>query len=70
MIRKQVSSSNIRSIGFELESLTLEIEFNTGSIYQYYDVPASVHDSLMEARSHGSYFSRHIKDRYRWRKMK
>jgi hypothetical protein len=70
MIRKRVSSSNIRSIGYESESLMLEIEFNTGSIYQYYDVPVSIHDSLMVASSHGSYFSRHIKDRYRWRKMK
>jgi hypothetical protein len=70
MKRKHVSSSNICSIGYESESLTLEIEFNTGSIYQYYAVPAYEHDSLMAASSHGSYFSQHIKDRYRWRKMK
>jgi len=70
MIRKSVSSSNIRSIGYDSKSQTLEIEFHSGGIYQYFNVPESIYNALMSASSHGSYFARHIKDRYRWAKIR
>lgn len=55
MQRTKVSSSNIASIGFDPASQVLEVEFLNGSIYQYSDVPPSVHKGLMAAASHGSY---------------
>lgn len=70
MNRQQVISSNIRSVGYDGESRTLEIEFHTGGIYQYFDVPESVYKSLMSASSLGSYFYRYIRDRYRWTKIR
>ena len=70
MIRQSVSSSNIRSIGYDTESRTLEIEFHSGGIYQYFNVPESVYNALMSASSHGSYFHRHIKDQYQWTKIR
>lgn len=62
MYRQFVSSSNIRSIGYE--NGTLEIEFNRGGIYQYLNVPESTYHSLMYASSHGSYFENYIKHSY------
>ncbi len=70
MIRKSVSSSNLHSVGYDPESQTLEIEFNNGGIYQYYYVPESVHNELMSASSHGKYFHRHIKNKYRWTRIR
>lgn len=64
MLRVPVSSSNIASIGYDSSSQTLEIEFLDGSVYQYFGVPASEHDNLMSAASHGSYFSARIRNRY------
>lgn len=69
MIRKPVSSSNISSIGYDPESRSLEIEFHSGGVYQYFNVPESVYNALMSASSHGSYFHHHIKDQYRWTKI-
>ena len=69
MIRQPVSSSNISSIGYDPESRTLEIEFHSGGIYQYFNVPESIYNALMSASSHGSYFHRHIKDQYQWTKI-
>ena len=37
MIRQPVSSSNIRSIGYDSMSSTLEIEFHSGGVYQYFN---------------------------------
>ena len=64
MERTHVTSSNIRSIGYELESQTLEVEFNNGSVYQYHGVPEHEYDAVMNASSHGIYFNANIKNRY------
>jgi len=68
MIRQAVSSSDISSIGYDPTSRTLDIEFNSGGTYQYFNVPESTYNALMSAASHGSYFHHHIKDHYRWTK--
>jgi hypothetical protein len=64
MERQPVSSSNIASIGYDPNSETLEIEFNTGKVYQYYNVPQFMHERLMEAPSHGVFFAAEIKNAY------
>ena len=70
MDRERVRSSNIKSVGYESDSMTLEVEFRDGGIYKYFNVPAHVHEGLMRAISKGSYFHDHIKERYRFRKMR
>ena len=69
MQRSSVVSSNLRSIGYDESSMTLEVEFNHGGIYQYSSVPQSIY-SLMSADSHGSYFDAHVKKAgYSYRKV-
>lgn len=70
MNRISVSSSNISSIGYDLATQVLEVEFHDGSIYQYDGVPESVHDGFMDASSHGQYLSQNIKGRYPYRKIR
>jgi len=65
MDRVPVSSSNLASVGYDSGSSTLEIEFNGGGVYQYYDVPEHVHTDLMGAGSLGSYLHHNIKPSYR-----
>jgi len=64
MNRQPVSSSDLRSVGYDPAAQVLEIEFHSGGVYQYTGVPASAHTALMQAGSKGSYFHAHIKDRY------
>jgi hypothetical protein len=61
MNRISVSSSNLVSVGYDVEDKTLEIEFQNGSIYQYYGVPERIYRGFMNAASHGSYFDAYIK---------
>ena len=65
MIRTHVKSSDLRSIGYDSNLQLLEIEFQSGGIYQYLSVPQSLYEALMKAPSHGKYFHRHIKDVFR-----
>lgn len=66
MKRQTVESSNLRSVGYDEKTHTLEIEFQTGGIYHYYDVPSDVYQELMDAPSHGRYFLAEIKNVYRY----
>lgn len=70
MNRPSVSSSTIASIGYDPNSQTLEIEFLSGGVYQYYNVPGNVHAGLMNASSHGQYFARYIKGVYKYRQIR
>lgn len=70
MDRTPVHSSNIRSVGYDLASQTLEVEFHNGGLYQYYGVPETIYQGFMQAASKGSFFNNHIKDRYRYRRLR
>ena len=41
--------------------MILEVEFHSGAVYQYYDVPESLFEGLMSADSHGRYLNEFIK---------
>jgi len=64
MEREMVASSTILSIGYESASETLEVEFKSGGIYQYYNVPEPVYQQLMAADSKGKFLHVYIKNAY------
>ena len=63
------SSKNISAIGYDENSNTLEIEFHSGAVYQYFDVPPQVYQAIMQADSKGRYFAQHLKGYYRFVKV-
>lgn len=69
MKRQSVESSNLASVGYDAENEILEIEFNHGGVYQYFDVPNDEYEALMNADSHGKYFVANIRDDYEYQKM-
>ncbi|NTV46696.1 MAG: KTSC domain-containing protein [Chlorobiales bacterium] len=69
MDRTPISSSNLRSVGYDQNQKILEVEFDSGSVYQYYSIPESVYSELMSASSHGKYFSRYIRNNYSYRQI-
>ena len=69
MQRIPVTSSDLSSVGYDSGSQTLEIQFNSGGIYQYFNVPSNVYEGLMSAPSHGKYFHTYIKNSYSWQKL-
>jgi hypothetical protein len=62
MERFVVNSSNINSVGFE--NGILEVEFVSGSVYRYFDVPQEVFESLVNAPSVGKFFNENIRSIY------
>ena len=66
MKRKPVSSSSVVSLGYDPATTTLEVEFTSGFVYRYYDVPELVARRLMKSPSIGAHLSQHIRDQYRY----
>ena len=64
MDKQRVSSSTVISIGYDVRTQTLEIEFGSGRVYQYYGVPDRVNDEIMQAPSKGQFFNTYIKNAY------
>ncbi len=64
MIRQSVSSSDISSIGYDESTQTLEIEFQSRGIYQFFGVPSEIYTAIMNSSSCGKYFHSNIKDIY------
>ena len=64
MERYSVASSNISSIGYDAGTETLEVEFLSGAIYQYYNVPQNMYEQLMQAGSKGRFLNTYIKNAY------
>lgn len=54
----------MKSVGYESTGKILEIEFRSGAVYQYLDVPKKVHEELQRAGSKGQYFNGEIRDEY------
>jgi len=68
MNRIPVSSSNINSIGYDRQSRVLEVEFSSGDVYQYFDVPEHLYNVLMGTSSKGQFLNEHIKYNFRYQK--
>ena len=64
MKRKNVNSSMIASIGYDPKTSVLEIEFNSGALWQYSDVEKSTFNKMMKADSPGRFFLDTIQDCY------
>jgi hypothetical protein len=62
MTRDPVESSNLKSVGYDPKTKTLEVEFHTGAVHQYQDVPANKHKAMMKAKSVGGYFHIHVRN--------
>jgi hypothetical protein len=65
MIRENVVSSDLRSVGYDAGRHIMEVEFHAGGIYHYFDVPQSVYKQLMAASSKGRFMNLQIKKFYR-----
>ena len=64
MDKQHVSSSTVVSIGYDVRTQTLEIEFGSGRVYQYYGVPDRMHAEIMQAPSKGQFFNTYIRNAY------
>lgn len=64
MNRIPVASIDITQVGYDHDAEVLEIQFSSQSVYQYFNVPFKVYDTLMSASSKEDYYHAHIGQRF------
>jgi hypothetical protein len=68
--RRSVQSSDLAAVGYDAKRRLLEIEFRSGGIYRYLEVPPQIHEQLLAADSKGRFFATHIRDQFRCERVK
>jgi len=69
MQRMPVESSTVKSVGYDLLSETLEIEFKGKNLYEYFDVPQDVYIELVGSQSIGKFVNSKLNKIYKSRKV-
>lgn len=65
-----LDSTTLRSAGYDSERRLLRIEFHDRSEYDYFEVPATVLKTLLQAPSKGAYFNHSIRRRFAYALVK
>jgi hypothetical protein len=61
MDKLETESSVIQAVGY---SRVLEIAFQSGRVYQYFDVTEEVYHDFLKSNSKGKYFNAHIRGKF------
>ena len=84
MEMKEVISSNIMAIGFEEQAPKLiegsedkkpirmgllQVQFQGGGMYRYFDVPVSVYEALMQADSKGKFMNANVARKFKYERF-
>ena len=62
-------SSNLARFGYDGNTQTLSVEFKNGGLYNYYDVPMNVFESMKHAPSKGQFLASQIKGNFRYARV-
>jgi hypothetical protein len=57
-----VTSSLIQSVGHN--GLKMHVRFHNGALYEYDAVPVRVYREMIDAKSVGAFFGKHVKGRF------
>lgn len=61
---KKIKSSNIAKVGYDDDSGSLGVEFVSGGVYLYKNVPKALYTGMIGAKSAGIYFSANIRHKF------
>jgi hypothetical protein len=59
-----VESATLATVAYDDARELLLLEFRSRAVYQYFGVPPTVHQALLQAPSLGSYFNHVIRGRF------
>jgi len=63
-----VDSSLIRSVTYGADA-TLTVRLHGGAVYRYFTVPRTTLEAFLAATSKGTFFNRHIRDRFPYQRV-
>ncbi|HUU71836.1 MAG TPA: KTSC domain-containing protein [Burkholderiales bacterium] len=70
MERRKVSSSKIRSVGYDDRGRILEVEHTDGSVFQYTGVSQELYRRMMQAPSIVSYYQDRVEEEFSRKRLR
>ena len=64
MIRTPLTSSSIKSVGYDPATRALHVEFHSGRVYEHADVPSHLADEFQTATSVGRFYNALIRGKF------
>jgi len=61
-------STAIRRLRYDPAEKILELEFTSGAVYEYFNVPPQVYENFAAAGSRGRFFAHRFRDKFPYRK--
>ena len=68
IITNYVKSSTIKQVDYDPLFEKMIVKFSNQVVYEYYQVPRSLYDELIEAPSVGKFFARNVKGKFEFAK--
>ena len=65
-----MTSSVIRSVGYDAVSRELDVELLSGHIYRYRDVPPFLYEGFLASKSKGAFYNGKIARRFKFDQLK
>ena len=60
-----LNSTSLAWVAYSAERRLLEVTFQNGKVYDYFEVPSETYTELLGAESKGHYFNHHIRNHFR-----
>jgi hypothetical protein len=64
MTRQLITSTGLKSVGYDAVAHVLEVELQSGPVSRYLDVPPSVYEALISAPSKTRYYNDNVAGKY------
>ena len=69
LVKHIVDSTNLEWVSYDEDEEKLYVQFRSGGLYEYDNVPQKIFDGLLKAGSHGRYHAVKIKWQYPYKKL-
>lgn len=69
MQTKTIDSTSVAEVGYEQEENLLRVQFQNGSTYDYFDVPADVYEGILRAPSAGRFFNENVSGEFAYQRV-
>jgi hypothetical protein len=69
MTRQLITSTGLKSVGYDAVAHVLEVELQSGPVSRYFDVPLPVYQALISAPSKTQYFNDNVQGKYESRSI-
>ncbi len=63
------SFSHIQAIGYDAKTKILKVNYKSGSIYTYFQVPAQIFQTMLMTYNLGIYINSHIRGNYHYQRF-